>query len=131
MELSSDIIIQFFFSLCGLIITVIVVCFKFFERIIAERFEKSDLQRDKKDLEQDIRIKEDIKKEIKESEKRMTETIKEELKEAREDFKKDKDHMLKNVKQTNDLMLKSLEIEHDKIVTTGSKILSNIKKAND
>lgn len=131
MEISNDIIIQFFFSLCGLIIAVIVVCFKFFEKLITSRFEKSDLQRDKKDLEQDIRIKEDIKKEIKDSEKRMTETIKGELKEATEDFKKDKDHMLKNVKYTNDLMAESLKIEHDKIVTTGNKILNNIRKAND
>ena len=131
MELSSDIIIQFFFSLCGLIIAVIVVCFKFFERLITARFEKSDLQRDKKDLEQDIKVKEDIRKEIKDSERRMTEIIKEELKEATEDFKKDKEHMLKNVKYTNDLMAESLKMEHDKIVTTGNKILSNIKKAND
>jgi len=131
MELSSDIIIQFFFSLCGLIIAVIVVCFKFFERLITARFEKSDLQRDKKDLEQDIKVKEDIRKEIKDSERRMTEIIKEELKETTEDFKKDKDHMLKNLKQTNNLMMRSLEIEHDEIVKTGKQILSNIKKAND
>lgn len=107
MELSSDIIIQFFFSLCGLIIAVIVVCFKSFERIISARFEKSDLQRDKKDLEQDIRIKEDIKKETEELEKRIN-------------------HVITNIKHTNNLLVQSLEVQDSKIYK-----LSNIKKAND
>jgi methyl-accepting chemotaxis protein len=111
MELSSDIIIQFFFSLCGLIIAVIVVCFKFFERIITARFEKSDLQRDKKDLEQDMRIKEDIKKEIEELEKRIN-------------------HMIQNIKHTNNLLMQSLEAQDNKIYKT-NEILSSIQKAND
>jgi seryl-tRNA synthetase len=113
-----------FYGVLGLLIAACIAMYRFFTKTQAQQLENTNLKLE-------IKINDVIKKEIKESEKRMTEIIKEELKEAREDFKKDKDHLVKNVKQTNDLMLKSLEIEHDKIVTTGDRILSNIKKAND
>ena len=110
MEISNDIIIQFFFSLCGLIIAVIVVCFKLFEKIITGRFEKSDLQRDKKDLEQDIRTKQQI----------------EDIKEALE---KKINHAIQNMKHTNNLLMQIIE-DQDKKLNDQDKKLNDIKIAN-
>ena len=113
-----------FYGVLGLLIAACIAMYRFFTKTQAQQLENTNLKLE-------IKINDVIKKEIKDSERRMTEIIKEELKEAREDFKKDKDHMLKNVRYTNELMAESLKMEHDKIVTTGNKILSNIQKAND
>jgi len=109
-----------FYGALGLLIGACIAIFRYLTKTQSQQLENSHLK-------QEI----NLNKKILELEKRLTEIIKEELKEAKEDFKKDKDHMLKNVKYTNELMAESLKMEHDKIVTTGNKILSNIQKAND
>ena len=109
-----------FYGVLGLLIATCIAMYRFFTNSQAQQLENANLK-------QEI----NFNKKILESEKRLIEILKKELKEAREDFKKDKDHMLKNVKYTNDLMAESLKREHDNIVETGNKILNNIRKAND
>ena len=110
-----------FYGVLGLLIAACIAMYRFFTKTQAQQLENTNLK-----------LEINFNKKILESEKRLTEIIKKELKEAKEDFKKDKDHMLKNLKYTNDLMAESLKKEHDEIVKTGKQILSNIKnKAND
>jgi methanogenic corrinoid protein MtbC1 len=117
-----------FYGVLGLLIAACIAMYRFFTKTQVQQLENSNLKLK-------IELTENFNKKILDSENRLKRIIKEELKEVREDvkndFKKDKNHLIKNIKHTNDLMQKSLEIEHDKIMHTGEKILNNIKKAND
>ena len=116
-----------FYGVLGLLIAACIAMYRFFTKTQAQQLENTNLKLE-------IKINDVIKKEIKDSERRMTEIIKEELKEAREDFNNSKDHAIKNLKHLIALFNQNIAYEYTKFEESSNKKIKEmqvIKEAND